>query len=262
MRWSAPAIAVSLWSLTAFGRTPVVIGPVRERLPYGAPSAADVMAVRTGYVVGFNVSTHNPDWVCYRLTKERIENPVARRVNDFRPDPEIPASAQLEDYRRSGYDRGHMVPAGSMKSSVREMSESFLLTNMCPQDHRMNSGAWNRIEEWVRECVGDESSLYVITGPVYDPAAEVRTIGTTPVRVPDAFFKVVLDETPPRKMIAFLAPNEDSKKRPWEFAVSVDAVERATGLDFFPALPDDEEERLESQVRIDDWRFRKREKAR
>lgn len=239
-------------TLLAFIAT-VYIGSITNRLEYGSPSQSDYIAARKGYVVGFNAKTHNPDWVAYRLTRDKVDNPKASRVNDFRADPEIPASAQLEDYRRSGYDRGHMAPAGSMKSSAQEMSESFLLTNMCPQNNRMNSGAWNRIEEWVRRRAVDEKSLYVITGPIYDAEAEARTIGATGVRVPDYFFKVVLDETPPKKMIAFIAANKDSKNRPWQFAVTVDEVEEATGFDFFTELEDAEESRLESTFDLNDW---------
>lgn len=239
-------------TLLAFIAT-VYIGSITNRLEYGSPSQSDYIAARKGYVVGFNAKTHNPDWVAYRLTRDKVDNPKASRVNDFRADPEIPASAQLEDYRRSGYDRGHMAPAGSMKSSAQEMSESFLLTNMCPQNNRMNSGAWNRIEEWVRRRAVDENYLYVITGPIYDAEAEARTIGATGVRVPDYFFKVVLDETPPKKMIAFIAANKDSKRQPWQFAVTVDEVEEATGFDFFAELDDAEEDRLEGAFDLNDW---------
>lgn len=230
-----------------------MIGPVESRLEYGFPSRPDYIAVREGYVVGFNKTTHNPDWVAYRLTKDKIDNPQVQRINDFRVDPEIPGSAVLDDYRRSGYDRGHMAPAGSMKASAKMMSDSFLLTNMCPQNNRMNSGVWNRIEEWTRRQVVKEQSIYVVTGPIYVEDEEVKTIGPSEVRVPDGFFKVVLDETPPRKMIAFIAANRDSKLKPWQFAVSVDEVEVETGLDFFLFLKDKETDSLESTCNWDDW---------
>ena len=206
-------------------------------------------------MVGFNAKTHNPDWVAYRLTKKKIENPQVGRCDDFRPDPQIPETAQLEDYRRSGYDRGHMAPAGSMKGSAKEMSESFLLTNMCPQNNRMNSGAWNRIEEWVRRQARNEGSLYVITGPIYDSENDPIAIGKTQVRVPDFFFKIVLDETPPRKMIAFIAANKDSKNRPYQFVVSVDDVEEATGFDFFSSIDTEEQEKLESTFDLSLWKW-------
>ncbi len=233
----------------------IFIGQVSSRPEYGTPCASDYIVGREGYVVGFNAKTHNPDWVVYRLTKDRVENPKVGRCDDFRPDPQIPETAQLEDYRRSGYDRGHMAPAGSMKGSAKEMSESFLLTNMCPQNNRMNSGAWNRIEEWVRRQARNEGSLYVITGPIYDLNEVPRVIGQTQVRVPDFFFKIVLDETPPRKMIAFIAANKDSYKRPYQFVVSVDDVEEATGFNFFSAIDKDEQEKLESTFELSSWKW-------
>ena len=233
----------------------IFIGQASGRLDYGTPCASDYIAGREGYVVGFNAKTHNPDWVAYRLTKEKICNPKVERYDDFRPDPQIPDTAQLEDYRRSGYDRGHMAPAGSMKGSAKEMSESFLLTNMCPQNNRMNSGAWNRIEEWARRQVKNEDSLYVITGPIYDSEVEPRTIGVTRVRVPDFFYKVVFDETPPEKMIAFIAANKDSKNRPLQFVVSIDDVEEATGFDFFALMDKTKQEKLESTVDLQLWEW-------
>jgi len=231
----------------------VFIGTIGNWLDYGKPCASDYIAAREGYVVGYNSTTRCPDWVAERLTLAKLSGPKTRRSDDFRPDMQIPTTAQLEDYRRSGWSRGHMVPAADCKWSASAMSQTFLLTNMCPQDQRNNAGAWNRVEEKVRSFARGEGSLYVITGPVYDPSKPVRTIGPSRVRVPDGFFKVVLDETPPRKMIAFLAPNEDTKRRPAQLAVSVDTVERATGFDFFSDLPKSEQEKLESEVNLADW---------
>ena len=108
----------------------VYVGSVGNWLDYGAPSQADVIAVRTGYVVGFNDKTHNPDWTMHRITAENLNGPKTKRTEDFRHDPQVPRSAELEDYRGSGWSRGHMVPAADMKWSATAMSESFLLSGM------------------------------------------------------------------------------------------------------------------------------------
>ena len=231
----------------------VYVGSVGNWLDYGAPSQADVIAVRTGYVVGFNDKTHNPDWTMHRITAENLNGPKTKRTEDFRHDPQVPRSAELEDYRGSGWSRGHMVPAADMKWSATAMSESFLLSNIVPQDSKNNSGAWNRIEEQVRRWAKGEKSLWVITGPVYDKDKPTRTIGGTGVRIPDGIFKVILDETQPRKMIAFMVSNADTKARPAELVTTVDAVEEKTGLDFFSKMPLAEQAALESKSRFEDW---------
>lgn len=231
----------------------VYVGSVGEWLDYGAPCASDVVAARERYVVGFNDRTHCPDWTMHRVSAANLRGPKTKRTDDFRHDPQVPRSAELADYKGSGWSRGHMVPAADVKSSPKAMSESFLLSNIVPQDSRNNSGAWNRIEETVRRWTRSEDRLWVITGPVYDAAKPPRTIGATGVRVPDAIFKVVLDETPPRKMIAFLVANADTKARPRELVTSVDAVEKVTGFDFFSKLPIDEQVELESKSDFDKW---------
>jgi len=153
-----------------------------------------------------------------------------------------------------------MAPAADMKISVQAMRESFYLSNICPQNDRNNSGAWNRIERNVRDFAHSERSLYVITGPVYFEDQEPRHIGRSRVRVPDAFFKVVFDETEPRKMIAFLSPNRDVKERPGQLVVTVDEIEELTGFDFFSELPTAEQERLESTSEYSDWESKWRKK--
>jgi len=214
----------------------VYVGSAGSWLDYGAPSQPDVIAFRSGYVVGFNDETHCPEWTMHRLTAEKVVGSKTGRTEDFRHDPQVPRSAELEDYRGSGWSRGHMVPAADMKWSPKAMSESFLLSNIVPQDSKNNSGSWNRIEQTVRDWAMREKSLWVITGPVYDKTKPPRRIGATGVRVPDAVFKVVLDETPPRKMIAFLVDNRDTKASPQQLVTTVAAVEKATGLSFFDKL--------------------------
>jgi len=231
----------------------IYVGSAGSWLDYGAPCESDVIAFRTGYVVGFNDKTHNPDWTMHRVTATNLRGPKTKRTDDFRHDPQVPRSAELDDYRRSGWSRGHMVPAADMKWSQKAMSESFLLSNIVPQDSRNNSGAWNRIEELVRQWAQGEDSLWVITGPIYDKSKSPRMIGATGVRIPDAIFKVVFDETPPRKMIAFMVPNADTKARPSELATTVDAVEKATGYDFFSKLPTSEQATLESKSCFQEW---------
>ena len=195
----------------------------------------------------------------YRLTKEEVLSRRASRLDGFYPDPEIrTGSATLEDYRGSGYDWGHLAPAGDMHSSEKTMAESFSMANMSPQAPAFNRGIWSKLEQVVSRFAYSEGSVFVVTGPVFVDDEDAKTIGPNQVRVPEFFYKVVYDETPPCKMIAFILPNMGSKKDVRDFVVSVDDVEEATGLDFFSALPQEVQRELESKSDLSKWTFRDR----
>lgn len=127
------------------------------------------------------------------------------------------------------------------------------MLNICPQRKSLNTGAWQMLEEKVREWAMRDSVLVVITGPIL--AKQMPTIGkTSKIAVPGQFFKVVFAPyARPLRAIAFLMPNADADKLCSEYAVSVDEVERLTGFDFFSTLPDAEQRRLESEVDADSW---------
>jgi len=139
-----------------------------------------------------------------------------------------------------------------MKFSENAMSESFFMSNMSPQEPSFNRGIWKELEEEVRSLALQNGKLYVITGPVF--GKRNRRIGENRVSIPRAYYKVLLDYTEPEiKAIAFLLPNKGSKKDVYDFAMTIDSVEAVTDIDFFPALPDLEEDRLESQVEPSLW---------
>ena len=167
----------------------------------------------------------------------------------FRSGSAVPA-----DYRKSGYDRGHLAPAADMGFSARTMADSFYMSNMSPQKPQFNRGVWKDLEEQVRRFALDEGEIYVVTGPIL-PAVKTITIGSSRVTVPTHFYKVVYDLTPPQKMIAFILPNAGSRADLRTFAVTVDQVEERTGLDFFSVLPEEKQRRLESTISVKDWRW-------
>lgn len=206
-----------------------------DNLDLGNPGKADQIVDREGYALGYCEAWEQPRWVTYRLTADEVLNQVTGRTDDFQPDPQIKTgSAQLDDYRGSGYDRGHLAPAADMKWSAKAMRECFYLSNMSPQDRGCNAGIWNEIENTVRGFACSERSVFIVTGPIVSD--NPKKIGPNGVAVPDGFYKVVYDETPPEKMIAFSVPNYNAKGKPRDFACSVADVERATGLVFFPKL--------------------------
>ena len=223
----------------------------------GLPAAVPGQQVvkHLGYTLSYNETTEQPSWTYYVLTSANYAGKFSRDQADaeFQPDPDVKTgSAELQDYRGSGYDRGHLVPAGDMKLNLAAYAESFYLSNMSPQVNACNTGVWRRIEEKVRRWQKRDRVLYVVTGPVVKPGYE--TIGPNRVAVPAEYYKVVLDMQPPVvKMIGFLVPNKGSKLSIEKFCVSVDKIEAETGLDFFPRLDDKVERRLEAGNDIKTW---------
>ena len=227
-----------------------------DNLDLGVPGKCDQVVEREGYALGYVEAWEQPAWVAYRLTKDEVMNRKASRADAFMADPEVKTgSASPEDYSGSGYDRGHLAPAGDMHWSGKTMLESFYMSNMSPQEPSFNRGIWSRLEQAVRRFAYSEGSVFVVTGPIVT-GDDTKTIGANKVRVPGFYYKVVYDETPPEKMIGFILPNEGSKKPLDGFVVSVDDVEEATGLNFFSALPEDVQNRLESSSDADLWTWR------
>lgn len=208
-----------------------------------------------GFIVYFNRDYHIPNCVSYELTDVEAEGDLPRYKN-FETDPNLPGSANPWDYTRSGYDRGHMAPAADMKWNRDAMRESFYMTNVSPQARRLNEGAWKKLEDKVRDWVLRDKSLIVVTGPIL--SNNMPRIGETGVAVPGAFFKVILaPKASPQRAIAFIYPNETARGGMDRYAVSVDDVETRTGLDFFSALPDKVENRVEAQCDLNEWNQRR-----
>ena len=230
-----------------------VRNPQFDNLSYGVPGAADTIVEREGYALGYIEKHEQPAWVQYIMTAEEVSKRAAKRGDDFRPDPEVPTgSATPQDYTRSGYDRGHLAPAADMSFSVRTMSESFYMSNMSPQAPQFNRGIWSKLEKQVRHFATKEKRIVVVTGPIL-PAEKTITIGASRVTVPEYYYKVIYDTTPPEKMIGFVLPNKGSKADLRTFAVTVDRVEGLTGLDFFSTVPRSKQEQLERTITVESW---------
>ncbi len=218
------------------------------------------IVTHTHYLLCYVEAHEQPSWTAYILKGEKLKEGRLRRTQDFREDPKVATqSATLSDYRRSGYDRGHLVPAGDFKWDSIGMSETFYLSNMSPQLHEFNAGIWEAIERTVRNWAKQKGLLVVYTGPVLRP--NLKKIGQN-VSVPDTFYKVVYTISGKEvQAVAFLVPHRPfPENMVARFMVSVDSVEKVTGIDFFPALPDDIEEKAESRWDKSQWpvRFTKR----
>lgn len=216
------------------------------------PAWNEPPVVHTHFALGYAEAHEQAAWVAYELTPEEVDVNLERDGN-FREDPLVlTGTASLSDYRKSGYDRGHLAPVGDMNFDSVAMEESFYLSNISPQKRAFNGGIWRRLEDQVRNWATEKGGLYVVTGPVLGQSQP--TIGENQVTVPNYFYKVLLDERGDRsQMIALMIPTTARGDDLSAFVEKVDNLEAYTGIDFFPALPDDLEERLESQVKTDGW---------
>ncbi len=216
------------------------------------PELPEEIIYYTGMTVSYNRRAHVPNWVAWELTREETlgEEP---RAQNFVTDENVDGCADPWDYSYSGYDRGHMAPAGDMKWSPTAMRESFYMTNVCPQVKKLNTGTWKRLETKCRTWAQVDSAIYIICGPILTDTL-TETIGDSHVIVPKRFFKVILSPyaSPPRG-IGFIMNNGYVKGGMQQAAVSIDEVEAATGHNFFSSLPDDIENEVESQCRFHNW---------
>lgn len=207
-----------------------------------------------GFTVGFNPSNRTSDWVGWELLKSEA-NGSESRTDRFWQDFDLDGCPSPDDYRRSGYDRGHLCPAADQKWSAKAMSDCFVMANMVPQNHDLNAGAWATLEEKERIWAQRDSALVIVAGPLYS-STDRTTIGNG-VRVPSAFYKVLLAPyLPEPRAIGFIYPNMKATGNMLDYAVSVDQVEELTGLDFFSNLPDEIEEKVEKYFDFNIWNRR------
>ena len=216
----------------------------------GVPqNVRDTLLSYDAFTVHFNSERGIANCAAYELVSNEL-NGTIERAGDFTQDYGVKGCPSPADYAGSGMDRGHLVPAADLKWNPEAMRQSFLLTNVCPMHKALNEGGWSKLEEKVREWTVRDSALLVFTGPVVSVGD--TTLASGRVTVPSAYYKVILAPcVRPVRAIAFIYPNGHSGGRLQQYAVSIDEVERRTGLDFFPTLPDEEQQRLESRVNLD-----------
>ena len=223
------------------------------QLPICQNSTSEIILQRRGYDVSYNQNMRLPNWVAWHLTSDHIEGEARRPGNAWQEDIDVPEPrANSDDYRGSGWSRGHMCPAGDNKWDEEAMYETFLYTNICPQDAHLNSGDWNEIEIQCRRWAQKYGDIYIVCGPVlYNKV--YRTIGDNQVVVPDAFFKVVLCLNGVPKGIAFLCGNEGENHKIADYVTTISQVEQITGINFFPSLPIEIADKVKNKADINEW---------
>lgn len=206
-----------------------------NNLAVGIPSTDCQVVDKEGYALGWSKQLKQPLWVQHVLTAEEASATNAPRSNAFKVDPSVECSSTPSDYARSGYDKGHLAPAADMHWSQQAMDDSFFMSNMSPQTPMLNRQLWAKLESWTRKQAKVEQCVIVVSGPICTNSSP-KKIGKSGVVVPDAFFKVVLDATPPCKVAAFIAPNLHSSLSSdiYSCTSTVDEVEALSRLQLLP----------------------------
>lgn len=224
--FSISAGAETCPALFAEGQPPSIL---RETARIGT-----VQLCNSGYAVLVSEATKGPLWSAEDLTEENLEiADRTRRQGSFFADERLPFSmrATLNDYRTSGYDRGHMTPSGD-EAGLMAQQESFLLSNIVPQTAELNRGPWEGVESAVRGWARQEGEIFVVTGPGYDPD-DVRTIGKGRIPVPAVTWKAIYDPAV-NGTGAYVCLNTH---HPTCRITSVALLAQLVNIDPFPALP-------------------------
>ena len=209
--------------------------------------------VHKGFELVFDENTRIPEWTAYELTAEETAG-TAPRGRHYDLDPEVRGiQGDNGDYRNSGWDRGHMVPAGDMKLDDQMMRESFYFSNICPQNRNLNGGDWKALEELCRIYAQKYGKVYIVCGPIIGNNMFGR-LGIHQIVIPDAFYKVLLVETNSGyEAIGFIMKNEAGHKPLSTYVKTVDEVEEITGLNFFSLLPKKVEKKVEATYNLSVW---------
>lgn len=244
----------------------------REEIPHARPSSAissrnavpiplmaspvsgEVILQREGYTCSYNAETRQPNYVSWALTPYRLDGST-RRSNNFSEDPDLGDGqrARLDDYKNSGYSRGHMCPAADNKWSKTAMEQSFYLSNVCPQTQTLNGGDWEELESACRNRVRTHSStLYIVCGPLFENRRHRRLNKRIPV--PEKFFKAILClDKGKEKGVAFIYSNNTETHPMTYYACSIDSVEALTGYDLFHSVPQPLQDSLEASATLNLW---------
>jgi endonuclease G len=226
-------------------------GNPHPELPAIQPN--DQIVRHYAYTLSYVEEYEQAEWVAYMICRGRAVS-SEERTNKFLVDELVTTgSATSKDYSKSGYDRGHLAPAADMGWSAQAMRESFYFSNMSPQLPSFNRGIWKKMEEKVRDWALEYDTLYVVTGPVLKKG--LPAIGPNQVAVPEQYYKVILDCYPKFRCIAILMNNEAGNLPLKTYVTTIDSVEKLTGIDFFPWLPDEVELRIEATAKVEGWKW-------
>ena len=222
---------------------------VRGRPAEVEKSSIPVTVLRNrAYTVYYSEELKNPAWVCYQLNQaDKLISPPSRPHIPFQTDTRTTARVESRDFSHRGFDRGHMSPSHAIGAfyGPEAQAETFLLSNICPQNHKNNEGVWNSIERMESDDFAKRfGAVTVIYGPVFDSVPPRMPSG---IAIPKAFFKII--QRPDQGIICFMVPQETVSPKPESYLASLDEINAATGLNFLPGLPAE----LKSKSRTKIW---------
>lgn len=250
--WASIIVAFSFKETSPRIDCPFLKSEIVDTLFYPKIDSGESVLHHLCYDFVYDENHEQAKWIFYKLYPSYIIKAYERK-NDFRSDPLVSSgSADHLDYRGSGFDRGHLMPAADMVWSKEALSESFFYSNMSPQHPSFNRGIWKRLESRVRKWVTTSDSLYIITGPKLN--MKLNTIGHNEVSIPEYYYKVILKfHQNNTDAIAFLIPNQSSKSDLTDFVITIDALEEDLGIDFFHHLDDNMETSIENKSEPTNW---------
>lgn len=204
------------------------------------------------YILSYVDKYKQAEWVCYELTKIETKNNTERRKGKFMEDPLITTvKVKHDDYTNSGYDRGHLAPAGDMNFEANAEFESFYTSNISPQLKELNRITWKNLEDDIRYyIIRNNVSLYIITGGVLNDNLE--KIGQkTKISIPNYYYKIVYDEKN-NKMLAVIIPNNITVNNDYFiYVTSIDKIEIETHINFFKNIRN--EDIMEKNISNVNW---------
>ncbi|QBN18306.1 DNA/RNA non-specific endonuclease [Flavobacterium nackdongense] len=206
------------------------------------------------FFLSYSEEHEQAEWAAYYLTSDKNNRHHYQRPY-FKQDPLVDTeSAHWRNYKNTGFDKGHLVPAADMKFSQEAYNETFLTSNVAPQNRDFNSGIWNRLEEKVRYWADKYTAIFIVTGSVLH--SQLTKIGDEDVSVPDYFYKIVVRvQNDALVMIPFLVPNEKSDAALYHFATTIEKIEEITGINFNEKLAEKIEEKIEKELNYKEWSF-------
>ena len=238
----------------ALNSTEALTSVVTKNIDLTPTSTTNQIIYHTNYTLSYVEKYEQAEWVAYTLSKRNLKQHNFKRPYFIQDNKVTTHSADWRNYKKSGYDKGHLCPAGDMTFSFDAYEETFLTSNISPQKHNFNSGVWNRLEQKTRYWAEKMGDLYVISGGVLNP--KLKTIGYEKVAVPNYFYKIIASQKNGQvKVIAFLVPHEELKQPLYSFVTSVDEIEKLTNIDFFSKLEDTLENTIEKNSDYKGWSF-------
>ena len=233
-----------------------IVSKTNIEIPISSKNSNQLILKRIAYMASYNKTTRTPNWIAWHLTSRHAFGHVANRKNyDFHEDPDVPEPRACKNdwsYNNNSYQRGHMCPAADNKWSNDAMNQCFLMTNICPQNGKLNEYAWRYLEEDCRNWASKYGDIYIVCGPIYK-STQYKTLGRNHIAIPDAFFKVILRLGKDPQALGFIYPNRACSKPTQAYMMSVDAVEKITGFDFFSSIDNGIENQVESRAVFSKW---------